>query len=355
MKKQTKIITSVLLLLLLVVGVVGATPSYTYLSDSVSWFKDKVGIGTDSPSAELEVENSDTDTAVLIDQDGNGVSLEILADSTNNGLNLNQNGVLASTSSALQVYSGAAQTTSGRGLFRVRQDNAGSTQDATEILNDGTGNGLLIDQNGNGESLRIESGATSVSVIESYANEVFTGTGYNSAHRFSLNNVASTGTVTEIRNEGTGNGLLIDQNGNGVGLYIDSEATNNPALELNVDGTKSYARFGNTADSEGTFWLYRNALSSETTDPVTLIEQDNVGDDQNALNIQNDGTGDGLFIDQNGEGKGIQIDSEATTKAAINFFGGGQHGGCSSGQYGLYTDASSDLYYCKNGVSTKLN
>jgi hypothetical protein len=56
MKKINKVSIGILLALLLVIGVVSAAaPSNTYLSDSISWFKDKVGIGTNTPTEMLDV------------------------------------------------------------------------------------------------------------------------------------------------------------------------------------------------------------------------------------------------------------------------------------------------------------
>lgn len=191
--------------------------------------------------------------------------------------------------------------------------------------------------------------------------------------------LASFTTPVEIANEGTNNGLYIDQNGNGIGLFIDN-AGSAQGLYLQQTGsgrplyiTKSsddanriefrdtsqgssnnYIGFAEGSNSgRRTLLAYRNLGAANTGGAVGTIIQDNSGDDQNALNIQNDGTGNGLFIDQNGDGAALNIDSEATTEPAIKITL--SSGGCAAGDYGLYTDASGDLYWCKNGVGTKLN
>ena len=230
------------------------------------------------------------------------------------------------------------------------------------ITNAGTGNGILIDQNGNGVALNIDSEATTANAVSiSYAGtgkgiditSAGDGLGINasttsqySAAQFS--NIKAGGSSSEnyvqlarnnapgsnvfsrtldtaltngpvmvikqgsstddqnalsIQQDGTGNGLLIDQNGNGVALNIDSESTTSRVM--NVLGVMT----------EGIlFNLNNNGVGNNR---VMLINQDNTGNTEGALKIQNDGTGNGLFIDQNGNGIGLVIDSEATTQPAI--------------------------------------
>lgn len=104
----------------------------------------------------LYLQNAGTGNGLFIDQNGDGSALGIDNAGNKNAVNIIQTGVLASDASGLQIYSSALQTTSVRGLFRINQNNAGSSQDSAEIINDGTGNGLLIDQNGAGTALVID-------------------------------------------------------------------------------------------------------------------------------------------------------------------------------------------------------
>ena len=121
--------------------------------------------------------------------------------------------------------------------------------------------------------------------------------------------------------------VTIDQNADAIGLDIDSEATSVAQYGLRVitgqgARTAQFATDTSTnvvtiarppSDTVGSNHFFRNLASGDTGGPVVFIEQDNAGDDQNALNIQQDGTGNGLFVDQNGDGLGLNIDSEATT------------------------------------------
>lgn len=84
----------------------------------------KVGIGTASPGAKLEIANTSTDHSIYI----------------------NQSGVLASGKHGLFIYSNAIQVN--ERLVRFWQDNAASTKGVVYIDNDGSGTSLYINHNG---------------------------------------------------------------------------------------------------------------------------------------------------------------------------------------------------------------
>ena len=119
-------------------------------------------------------------------------------------------------------------------------------------------------------------------------------------------------TVLEVQNDGTGYGAYIDQNGDGIGLYIEQTGDNlggyikttndHAALQLDNDiggvGTRIIHLGIDNAIGDSRF--YRNLASTDTLGSVVNIVQDNAGDDQSALSIQQDGNKDALFINQNG-------------------------------------------------------
>jgi len=135
--------------------------------------------------------------------------------------------------------------------------------------------------------------------------------------------------VLNVTNAGTGDGLFIDQNGDGRGLYIDSEATTegNNGIRVETFGATA-AYFLNTAVASGSVWLartsntgsnaatnlfYRSLTAAATAIPVVQIEQDNAGDDQTALQIQQDGSGDAIYVDHNNDtDNALRIISEST-------------------------------------------
>ena len=107
-----------------------------------------------------------------------------------------------------------------------------------DIDNDGTGKGIYIDQNGNGYGLQIDSAATTSTKYGLYLvtsggakTSLFYQTANNSALRL-LKTATGSGVVMEVENDGTGYGFLANQDGNGVGIYIDSEATSKAGIEV---------------------------------------------------------------------------------------------------------------------------
>lgn len=141
--------------------------------------------------------------------------------------------------------------------LEVNQLDAGATN-AANIVNTGTGNGLFIDQNGNGVSLRIDGESTTVDCINIDASVLTTGSiaaFYSNSSDVSTRNLvsihndnsaaagtkllnvrqdATAGTVIYTSNAGTGDCLFMDQDGNGVALHIDNDGTAN---SITVEGT----------------------------------------------------------------------------------------------------------------------
>lgn len=148
-----------------------------------------------------------------------------------------------------------------------------------------------------------------------------------------------------ITNSGTGNGLFLDQDGNGIALEIDSEATTAANYGLSVTtGAGAYcANFTAEANNlcilgraasgtNASHWFFRNLASGSTAVPVVLIEQDNDGDDQVALVIQQDA--DNIpALALTGAGASIAFAEINSAPTAIG----------SSGQ--LYTKSDDDLYF----------
>lgn len=108
--------------------------------------------------------------------------------------------------------------------------------------------------------------------------------------------------VEQKINEGT---IDIDDDSNG--LYVDSESTLSSTYALNIEtgqggrnarfyeSVNLYSLLVNEADNGvGSNWFYRNYDNTTTDSPVVFIEQDNASDDQDALAIQQDGTGNYL-------------------------------------------------------------
>ena len=318
--------------------------------------------------------------SVVVDQDGDAIGLEIDSEATtttNYALKVatgqgshnalfqessnNSVAFLAASSGvgSSWFYRNLAAASTGGPLVFIEQDEATDDQPALSIQQDGTGYGAFIDQNGDGAGLYIDSEATTAT---NYGLQVITGQGasaalignnnsnsyltvntFDSATAFLhvYRNLAAASTAAPVmdivqdnagddqnaltvQQDGTGLGAFIDQNGDAVGLHIDTEATTATSYGLHVQAGQgaSVARFegantvvANFADdnSNGSFFFNRNAASGATTGPVMKVRNDNAGDNQVALLVQQDAPATAIDIDQNGDAIGLDITSLATT------------------------------------------
>lgn len=280
--------------------------------------------------------NSGTGVGLLIDQNGNGTALEIDSEATTarplrvtSPVNL-AHFTTTTTGAANEkpfIIEGTGASVSGDGLLFVRNTNASATTAVQYIQNAGTGNGLTIDQNGNGVALSIDTEATSVAGLQFLGDAVRTGAGSNSLVFLRHNHASSTGTVQTIENAGTGNALTIDQNGN---------TPNN-----DISGALFVENTGNTGAGLS---VYSNKAS--TTRELVKLTLDNATNNVGVVDLRNEGTGDALLIDQNGDGTALDIDSEATTANVLNvasvntdrgvkFFSTGAYTGSTNGGFVL--------------------
>jgi len=116
--------------------------------------------------------------------------------------------------------------------------------------------------------------------------------------------------------------LFIDQNSDEIAFEIDSEATTAateaPAFKVIADqgahvaligvDLGDYYRKSVSNSSAGAHWFFRDKTSADTNGAIIFVEQDNATDDQDAIKIQNDGTGNGIQINQNGDHYALDID-----------------------------------------------
>ncbi len=207
--------------------------------------------------------------------------------------------------------------------------NTGDTATGTIIIDqDGSGAAITIDSEANNYVLSSINGKqTSNPALFMNSDQAFTGTGDSSFVGFRLNSGSSTGNLMNLRNDGTGASLNIDQNGDGIGLYIDSEASTSSNFGLIIDTSQGATAFKASSESSSnqvqlvransdttaSNWFYRDLASAVTASPVMFIEQDNSGDDQPALSIQQDApTAPSIQLTQNGHTCNIIVDADGT-------------------------------------------
>lgn len=65
-------------------------------------------------------------------------------------------------------------------------------------------------------------------------------------------------------------------------------------------------------------YIYSDQASQTSNRALVLVRADNSSYSEQVLEVDNDGTGSGIFINQDGNGIALNIDSEATSADAIN-------------------------------------
>jgi fibronectin-binding autotransporter adhesin len=113
-----------------------------------------------------------------------------------------------------------------------------------------------------------------------------------------INNASATGYGIRVANEGTGNGVFIDQNGNGTALEIDTETTTSYGLYVNA----------NVLTTGNGIYAYTNSPNFSSSGGFLRVIVENASASGNAANIRNDGSGDTLILDNNGSGNALYAD-----------------------------------------------
>ena len=132
-----------------------------------------------------------------------------------------------------------------------------------------------------------------------------------------------------ITNAGGGDGLQVTQTGNGRGIFVSNAGTKE-GLQITQSGNGRGIFVSNAGTQDGlqvtqsevldsdqhAIRVYSNA--AQTNASLVEFKNDNNSSDKEVLVLKNDGTGNGLFIDQNGNGKAIYIDSESTSVTVVD-------------------------------------
>src|SRR3990167_6388674 len=165
-------------------------------------------------------------------------------------------------------------------LVLFTEDHTANTSGLVKIQNDGTGNGTLIDQNGNGTALNIDTEATSVNAINLDAVNTSGNVvdislipgAASTAQALAVSNTggnASTGRLVYFQQTTTGDGLEIDQDGNGRALDVQNAGT---GVAINV------AQNGDMVAGIGAIYIYSDTV--QTNSPLLRVEQDNASNAQ---------------------------------------------------------------------------
>lgn len=199
---------------------------------------------------------------------------------------------------------------------------SGSTIATNTIAETTAASGVTID------SLLIKDGSLSPTVPQALGKAVditIANSGNDVGLTVTQNDVTNNPIAASITNAGSGNGLFIDQNGDGTGLYIDSEAAtagNYALYTLSAPSDGSYNVRFETEDSAATgrlsyaTVLIKNSEIDGNHSRALRVEKMSTGTGH-AVEIANYGTGDGIFINQDGAGIALNIDSEQANDGYI--------------------------------------
>lgn len=202
-------------------------------------------------SQTLTLKSGGTGNALQIDQDGN-VGTDIATDGAIHIENTGNTGI------GLGVYTNIGATAdSPLVIFKV--DNTAFDQNVVQIVNDAGTSALLVTHNGDGRGVEIRPAATTKSALYVEANTVHSGTGLTSLMAWVQDNASATGTLTYMRNDGTGilldlaqlnasatgNVISVNNDGTGKGLFIDHDDTGtNPSVDIDRDGNNAAKIWG---------------------------------------------------------------------------------------------------------------
>ncbi len=137
---------------------------------------------------------------------------------------------------------------------------------------------------------------------------------------------SSSAKTINIQNDGIGYSLNLDQNGNQVVVYIDTEATDKAAIDIDgtstntgwlLDVTGARMMQGTITAATG-YGIYLSRNVNAASNPLLTLIEDHTGATARGISLRNDGAGDSINIDNNGNAESISIDSSATTVHVID-------------------------------------
>lgn len=223
----------------------------------------------------------------------------------------------------------------------LNQNDTTNNPVAFSLLNTGTGNditatnwnmtqvgvlnntGLDITKTADQTALRVTSSAATSHTVD-FIKTAGTGRAISSTYSSSANEQANIFT-----NSGTGANLLLDQNGNGIALDIDSEATTTPQQRISLGQlftgaltSSAFSLVSSNAGTTGTLFHLEDDSTAGSGSPFVHIRATG-GTARTTMNVTSASTsgavaissssGVGLQVTQTGDNYGLHVESSAAT------------------------------------------
>lgn len=241
--------------------------SPTFVVDDVN---NRVGHGTASPSAKTDVLVADTENMVALEVNQN--------DTTNNPV-------------------------------------------AVTVSNTGTGDNLVVNTNAlvskSDGTLGVGTATTSAKIDAVVAN-----TANTKGLEVNQNDTTNNPNAVDVNNTGTGKGLFLNQDGNGVALDIDSEATTQSSINVNSVATSANVVriVADSLTSQGIMRLTSNSADTSTRFLFSLVNDNTAAVNTIPVRLTQDAANEVLNLDQNAASSFINFEGTegATTTDPVS-------------------------------------
>jgi mRNA-degrading endonuclease toxin of MazEF toxin-antitoxin module len=242
------------------------------------------------------------------------------------------------TTGSIAYFHSDSSTTNTRGLVKIINDNTSATgATGLQIQQDAAAYGMFIDQNGNYTALAIDTEATSGYGLIIDDPAITTGTCLRVhdavalttgkiAHFYSNSSDTGTRNLVEINNDHTSatgatplliqqdaanQAVKIDQNGNGDGLVVSTDATTRHGVYVD----------GSSFTTGSALKVYSNSSSTSSRNLVDITNDNVNATGATCLKIQQDASYYGIDIDHNNNSTALNVDGTATTENIVSIAG----------------------------------
>jgi hypothetical protein len=242
------------------------------------------------------------------------------------------------------TLTGTNVTSVGLAYLNQPNDAAGAVLEVESASNSGPA--LLIDQNDDATALQIDSenlqdtvvdidaANTTGNIVDITANSLISG---GNVLQISADALAATGNIIDVTSASRMTGAVDFFSGVHLGTITADATTSGDMIDLqrtltqNNGGTTnlmtgsvaSFARdltgTAGTIQLTGALLDLSNTASGNVTDSANMlaVAQNYSSASGRVINVLNEGTGDAIFVDQNGDGMSLNIDSSATSAGVI--------------------------------------